>query len=179
MSTSRDIHESLNKLKVLGGLNDIRPNLRKEKIETIEDTMNRQLGEYKDALEYFKSTNQARAEEHYANLKRQNPAIGTYDQILEKLRKICDLPQMLGLYMQNHTDDQANDIYKHCRSILYMHNATHYNPLFMTSKYFNNFGQEIQPEYGTWTYNGHKYEMKKMITEIQEIMSYFITTLSS
>jgi hypothetical protein len=54
-----------------------------------------------------------------------------------------------------------------------MHDATDYNPLFMTSKYFNNFGQEIQPEYGIWTYHGQKYEMKKMLNDIQNIMDFF------
>jgi hypothetical protein len=134
--------------------------------------MNRKLVEYKDALEDFKSTNQARAEEYYANLKRQNPVIITYDQILEKLRKICALPQMLGSYIDTPTIDQANDIYGHCMSILYMHERSEYDSLFKTYTYLDPQGFQHEPEYGKWTYKGHIYKMENMITDIQDIMDF-------
>ena len=124
-------------------------------------------------MESFKSTNQARAEEYYVNLKRQNPVIVTYDQILEKLRKIWALPQMLDSYIDTPTIEQANDIYTHCRSILYMHERSEYDPLFKTHTYFDPRGFQHEPEYGKWTYNGHDYEMKEIITKIQRNMQVY------
>ncbi len=176
MSTSRDIHESLKKLKVLGGLNDITPNLHIEKLQKMRTTMNRKLMEYKNALQNFKLTNQARAEIHYTKLSAQDKAIVTYDQILEKFRKICALPQMLGLYIATPTIDQARDIYRHCRSILYMHEQSEYDPLFKTYTYFDLQGFQHEPEYGKWTYKGNIYEMDNMITEIQRIMQIYSKT---
>jgi hypothetical protein len=173
MSTSRDIHESLNKLKVLGGLNDITPNLHIEKLQNMRTTMNRKLIEYKNALQDFKLTNQERAELHYTKLSAQDKAIVTYDQILEKLRGICALPQMLDLYIATPTSEQAQKIYKHCRSILYMHERPEYDPLFKTHRYFDPQGFQHEPEYGKWTYKGKTYEMDNMITEIQRIMQIY------
>ena len=128
---------------------------------------------YKNALEYFKSTYASQAEIHYTNLSAQDKVIVTYDQILEKLRKICALPQMLGLYIATPTIDQAMDIYRHCRSILYMHEQSQYDPLFKTHTYFDPRGFQHEPEYGKWTYNGQDYEMKEIITKIQRKMQVY------
>jgi hypothetical protein len=111
---------------------------------------NLDFAEYKDALESFRSTNQAQAEAHYADLKGQNRLINTYDKILEKFHKICALPQKLASYIDTPTIDQTNDIIEHCRSILNDHERTDYNPLFKTSKYFDNAGFQCQPEYGRY-----------------------------
>lgn len=128
---------------------------------------------YKNALEYFKSTYASQAEIHYTKLSAQDKMINTYDQILKKLREICALPRMLDLYIATPTIDQARDIYMHCRSILYMHERSEYDPLFKTHTYFDLQGFQHEPEYGKWTYQGNIYKMDNMITEIQRFMQVY------
>ena len=173
MSTSRDIHESLKKLKVLGGSNDITPDLHIETLRKTKPTMLDKLAIYKNALEYFKSTYQSQAEVHYTNLSAQDRVIVTYDQILEKLRKIWALPQMLNSFITTPTIEQATDIYTHCRSILYMHEQSQYDPLFKTHTYLDPRGVQHAPEYGKWTYNGHDYEMEETIMNIQKMIQVY------
>jgi len=160
MSTSRDIHESLKKLKVLSGLHDTSPNFHDEKVKEEETNV---LVKYKDALENFKSTHQIRDTMIFINY-----------QISEKLYKICALPQMLDSYINTPTIDQAQTICNHCKSILNMHERSDYDPLFKTYTYLDPQGFQRKPKYGVWTYNEHKYEMKKIITDIQDIMEWFI-----
>jgi hypothetical protein len=146
--------------------------------ETGSQRINRDLIECKDALQSFKSTNQTTAEEHYDTLKRQNKMDVAYDQILTKLHKIFALSEKLESFIKNPTVDQAREIQEDCIIILFYHDVPVYYPLFKTSKYFNNFGQPCEPEYGKWTYDGKEYQMDNMITNVQNIMSWFIITLS-
>lgn len=149
-------------------------------MRVIEKIMIRDLVECRNALNGFKSTNQERTEVHYSTLKRQYPVYVDYDNILKKLHTIWTLPGKLDSFIETNTvdQDQAKDIQKTCRSILNNHESSDYAPLFKTSKYFSNAGNQRYPEYGLWTYNGKEYEMEAVITDVQDIMKWFIQKLS-
>jgi hypothetical protein len=183
MSTSRNIHQSLAQLKELSGLDhtgmlsELSPQDRRP-TGNYEEFQKQQLEEYKNALWDFMSINQEEANTNYSSLTRRNPGINTYEMILNKLNKICELPSMLTSFIATNTVEKAQQINETCKSILYGHETDTYAPLFQTSKYRDNTGNELKPKYGIWTYNEKKYQMKTVITDVQAIMMFFIQKLS-
>jgi hypothetical protein len=129
------------------------------------------LVEYRNALSAFKSTHETQALAEYTGLMRTFPLYHEYVQILEKLKTIFALPDMLNSYIQTPTVETAKDITDKCRSILRDHERRDYDPLFQPSKYLDLQGRQKQPKYGKWTYNAKEYEMKKMIEDIQNNIS--------
>ena len=75
----------------------------------------RELVEYKDSLQGFKSAYQEQAEAHYS---AQHPIYVEYVNILKKLQEIWTLPVKLDSFIQTNTVDQATDIQRTCISIL-------------------------------------------------------------
>ena len=143
-----------------------------------EKARNSALVEYKNALYDFKSTHEKQALAEYNDLKRNFPSHDEYVQILEKLQEIFALPDMLDSYIKTPTVKIAQDITDSCTTILRMHEQKHYDPLFKTHKYLDLQGREKQPKYGKWTYKAKEYELEKVITNVKNIMKWFIQKLS-
>lgn len=193
MSTSRNIYQSLAQLQKLNALDHIGTPQSKHKSQpgpsyqpyavtqhikhkkNFEEITKRELVEYRDALQGFKSAYQEEAQVHYS---AQHPIYVEYVNILKKLQKIWTLAGKLDSFIQTNTVDQAKDIQKTCISILKDRELSDYAPLFKPSKYFDNYGRQLEPKYGIWTYNGKVYQMETVITNLQDIMQWFIEKLS-